>query len=56
MSSRISALDYGPDGQKLAMGADNGAFQVLEVNTGNFFKIKHYFATKSTSFRNACVQ
>ncbi|XP_066246823.1 protein FAN-like [Euwallacea similis] len=34
ISTGIRTLDYSPDGQKLAIGADNGTFQVLEVATG----------------------
>ncbi|XP_060517176.1 protein FAN-like [Cylas formicarius] len=33
-ASKINALVYGPDGQKLAVGARDGTFKILEVNTG----------------------
>lgn len=33
-TSRINTLVYSPDGQKIAVGTDNGIFCILEVTTG----------------------
>lgn len=37
----VRVLCYSPDGQKLALGADNGTFQVLDVQTGTL-KLQKY--------------
>lgn len=36
----VRVLCYSPDGQKLALGTDNGTFQVLDVQTGTLNPLK----------------